>query len=161
MPPPKRHAPLTHSKDKGEWGELAFQAKALALGLSVTKPNGDNQPFDFHVTSKLGTFRIQVKSTWKLAKNRYCSLIQPKRLNPASGFDYVVVYIAPMDVWYIMPARAIPEHGYPYFFPHDPDRDGPYEKYRNRWSLLTGDPLDDTREVGLTIHAAADPGDGK
>ncbi len=29
--PSKHRPPLTHVKEKGEWGEIAFQAKALAL----------------------------------------------------------------------------------------------------------------------------------
>ncbi len=58
-------------------------------------------------TTRLGTFRVQVKSAWRLVANRYCALIHPKQLNKVSGFDVVVVYIAPMDVWYVIPASAV------------------------------------------------------
>lgn len=33
---------------------------------------------------------------------------------------------------------------------------GRFEKYRDAWSLLTGDPEDDIRTLGFTIYAAAD-----
>jgi PD-(D/E)XK endonuclease len=160
---PTKRPPLTHVKEKGEWGEIAFQAKALALGLSVAKPNGDNQPFDFIVTNQAGgMFRVQVKSGW--AKDRVGYPIRCQWRNRGFGDsaqDLFAVYIAPHDAWYIFPANVMGPNQFPRFYPHMPPNYGPNEKWRNRWSLLTGDPLDDTREVGLTIHAAADPGSKK
>lgn len=157
MPPPKR-PPLSHPKEKGEWGEIAFQAKALALGLSVAKPNGDNQPFDFLVSTLDGRIsRVQVKSGWRKDRVGY-----PIRCNWRNrGFgdserDIFAVYIAPHDAWYIFPANVMGSNEFPRFYPHMPADYGPNEKWRHRWSLITGDPMDDTREVGLTIHAAAE-----
>ncbi len=154
--PARKRPPLTHVKEKGEWGEIAFQAKALALGLSVAKPNGDNQPFDFIVTNANGKmFRVQVKTGFCLTNSAYP--IRCKRHDRAyspNDLDIVAIYIAPHDAWYLLPRKAIPPNGFPRFYPHKGE--GAYEKWRNRWSLITGDPADDTREVGLTIHAAAD-----
>lgn len=157
--PPKR-PPLSHAKDKGEWGEIAFQAKALALGLSVSQPNGDNQPFDFIVTTRQGKLaRLQIKTCFAIVNGAFHARARrSSRAYRAQEVDFFAIYIAPMDIWYIMPSNAVPTHGYPAFFPHRPDHPGPFEKYRSRWSLLTGDPEDDTRDHGLTIHAAADDG---
>ena len=101
--------------------------------------------------------RVQVKTCFAIHGGAYHARARrTTRAYRAREVDIFAIYIAPMDIWYVMPARAIPQHGYPYFFPHQPDRPGPYEKYRNRWSLITGDPEDDTRDHGLTIHAQAD-----
>lgn len=53
----------TKVKSQGELAESVFVVKAQALGLGISEPKGDNQPFDFLVTTPLGTFRIQVKSS--------------------------------------------------------------------------------------------------
>ncbi len=155
--PPKR-PPLTHVKEKGEWGEIAFQAKALALGLSVAKPNGDNQPFDFIVTTRLGKMlRVQVKSAWTCLRRRFMVRLQRYLGREKRGdVDMFAVYVAPYDAWYILPPEAIPGSGYPRFYPSVPGSRAMTEQYRNRWSLITGDPADDLREAGLTIHAAAE-----
>ena len=156
--PPKQRPPLTHVKEKGEWGEIAFQAKALALGLSVAKPNGENQPFDFIVTTREGKMlRVQVKSAWTTMERRF--VVRLKRClgkYDCADIDIIAAYIVPWDTWYILPASAIPSCGYAHFYPHVPGSRSAMEKYRNRWSFLTGDPEDDTRDHGLTIHAAAD-----
>ncbi len=139
-------------KKKGELAEKIFTVKAEALGIALSQPLGDNQPFDFMATTGLGTFRVQVKSAWKLHDNRYFALIQPRRLNPYSGFDVVVVYIAPLDAWYVIPASAIKSRWLK-FFPHIAKSKARYEKYREGWRTLTGDARDDTYRVGLEIHA--------
>lgn len=150
---------LTHCKTKGEYAEAAFNVKALALEISVSTPNGENQPFDFLVTTKKGRiFKVQIKSGWKISVNG-CYYVRARRSTGAykpGDLDFLVVYIAPEDAWYVLPAKEIPPHGYPSFYPHKPGHTGKYEKFRNRWSLMTGERADDTRYLGLTIHAAAD-----
>ena len=37
---------IRHAKARGEWAELRFMTRATALGFRVTKPWGDNSPYD-------------------------------------------------------------------------------------------------------------------
>ncbi|MBZ5688646.1 MAG: hypothetical protein LAP86_26845 [Acidobacteriia bacterium] len=37
---------IRHPKARGEWAELRFMLRATELGLRVTKPWGDNSPYD-------------------------------------------------------------------------------------------------------------------
>ncbi len=144
----------TNVKAQGELAETIFAVKAQALGLSISKPYGDNQPFDFHVYGPVGTFRIQVKSSWVPRQNRYTVRIQPHLAGAPGSYDFLVVYIPPRDSWYVIPSREVP--GPIHLYPDIPHSRGRYEKYRNAWRLITGNPADDTHQIGLTIHAAAD-----
>ncbi len=145
------------TKKKGELAESIFVFRAQALGLQVSKFLGESQASDFHVQSRLGTFRVQVKSAWKLSQRQYMVRFNPRTLNQASGYDVVVAYVAPLDVWYVIPASAV-QNPWLALYPQVTDSRGKFEKYRDGWRTLTGDPLDDTREIGLTIHATADAG---
>jgi hypothetical protein len=40
-----------NTKAAGEWVESVFMVKAGALGLAVSKPFGDSQPYDFLVAN--------------------------------------------------------------------------------------------------------------
>lgn len=152
MPRKLRFPRWTNTKAKGELAESIFVVKAQALGLQVSKPLGENQAFDFHVQSRLGTFRVQVKSAWKLSQRQYMVRFNPRSLNQASGYDVVVVYVAPLDVWYVIPASAV-QKPWLALYPQVTDSKGKYERFRDGWRTLTGDPRDDTREIGLEIRA--------
>lgn len=144
----------TNAKAKGELAESIFVVKAKALGLEVSEPLSDNLAFDFHVQSRLGGFRVQVKSAWKLSKHDYVVRFNPNAPTRTSGYDVLAVYIAPLDVWYVIPASVIPNRWLS-LYPHVTDSRGKYEKYREGWRTLTGDVHDDTRLVGLEIHAGS------
>ncbi len=49
---------------KGEIAEALFVAKALSLGMNVSKPFGQNCRYDFMVEVMGRASRVQVKSTW-------------------------------------------------------------------------------------------------
>ena len=50
---------------KGEIAEALFVAKALGLGMNVSKPFGQNCRYDFMVEVMGRATRVQVKSTWQ------------------------------------------------------------------------------------------------
>lgn len=154
----KLPAHWTNWKGRGEMGEIAFHLKATALGLAVSRPYGENLPFDFTVyTARTGSLRIQVRSSWSRWKWAY--LINTHHSGLARGrdrgFDFLAVYIPHYDAWYIIPAEELRDRVAIYLYPHRKKR-GLYEGFRNAWHLLTGDRGDDTRLIGLTIHAAAE-----
>jgi len=43
---------IRHAKARGEWAELGFMTRAAELGLRVTKPWGDNAPYDLAVEAR-------------------------------------------------------------------------------------------------------------
>ncbi len=149
-----RFPPGVSAKAKGNLAEAIFVVRAEALGLQVSQPVVESEGFDFHVQSRLGTFRVQVKSAWKIPRYHYLvAFTRGAGVNPNSGYDVLVVYIAPLDAWYIIPASAIEER-WLLLYPHVPKSNGKFEKYLEGWRTLTGDAYDDTRRVGLEIHAA-------
>jgi len=150
----------SNEKSKGEIAEMAFQLKASALGLAVSKPYGDNQPFDFTVyTLRTGSLRVQVRSGWSLLRIGF--KVKPYRSGrgPGQGYEFLVVYIPPYDAWYVIPADDLRGCTMAYFYPHRKSR-GRFEGFREAWHLLTGDRADNTRRIGLTIHATADESGG-
>ncbi len=111
---------LRHRRDKGDWAELVFMAKALTLGFTVCRPYGDNHRFDFLLFAPGGPARrIQVKSSWVKTDNMYR-----------------VVYVVPEDAWYVIPRRKLARYDVGYVMPHIPHSHAQWERYRDRWDLL-------------------------
>ena len=50
-------------KERGEWAELCFMAKAKGIGMAVLKPYGESGPYDVAVENGGRILRVQVKST--------------------------------------------------------------------------------------------------
>ena len=147
-----------NAKAKGELAEAIFVVKAQALGLAISKPYGDNKGFDFHIESRLGTFRVQVKSAWKvMAAQRYWLLGGRRSPGKRRAYDVLVAYVAPLDVWYVIPEWDIRSSNI-WLYPTVANSRGKFERYREGWRTLTGDVHDDTRRIGLDIHAQAEPG---
>jgi hypothetical protein len=59
-------------KRRRELGEITFLQRATALGLRVSKPFGDSDPYDFIVDNGRRRWLVQVKSSGKFcARNVY------------------------------------------------------------------------------------------
>lgn len=92
-------------KQRGEWVEMLFMARASQEGLQVSKPYGDSAHYDFIVESHSFCSRVQVKST----ASRYqigfrCNLRASMSKRYAyDSFDFAVVYVVPVNVWFIIP----------------------------------------------------------
>ena len=60
---------LDHSKQRGEWAELLFMARAAEHGLSILRPWGDSSPYDIALVCpeksapRPSILRVQIKST--------------------------------------------------------------------------------------------------
>jgi hypothetical protein len=68
---------IPHAKARGEWAELRFMTRAAELGIRVTKPWGDNAPYDFAIESAGHFLRIQVKCTSKNAATPTAAASEP------------------------------------------------------------------------------------
>jgi hypothetical protein len=132
-------------KRQGELAELAFMCKAANLGFGVAKPYGDSERFDFIVSAGPSLCRVQVKSTYSVHNGRYRVHAHG---NEASGpdvytkddIDFIVAYIVPEKVWYVIPIEAIKGRRSLYFYPNGSRRGlAMYEKYREAWWLMKSD----------------------
>ena len=54
---------IKHPKQRGEWAELRFMARAAEHGLCITKPWGEMSHYDFAIEHEGHFVRVQVKST--------------------------------------------------------------------------------------------------
>ena len=146
------------AKLKGEWAELQFMTKALALGLRVAKVYGDSARYDFFVDAGGTLSRVQIKSAWHLSNCTYRLAAQrgaPLGKVPyrPQELDFVIGYVVPEDAWYIVPAAALARRRSFWVFPHRLHSRGRFEQYRDAWHLLGPIPA----EKRFDLHACAEP----
>ena len=136
-----------HNKKSGAVYEYKFFAKAMDKGLEVFVPAGDHLPQDCHVVNKDGAiFRVQVKGTRVSANDGGARKIPRYRLSTATGskgkkvidckdVDVVVGYVAPLDIFYILPCRILKGVS-TWVYPDDPETKAFTEVYRENWSIF-------------------------
>jgi hypothetical protein len=136
---------IRHPKKRGEWVELLFMACAASLGFTVSKPWGDSARFDFIVTWRHTSNRIQVKSTQLFARGAYIAVITPYRRDRRGRYiprpytradiDFFAIYVIPKDTWYIIPRAALPPSRTNLFL--NPSAPGNrYFAFKEAWPLL-------------------------
>jgi len=125
-------------KERGEWAELCFMARAAEHGLRVSKPYGDSASYDVGVESKGRFLRVQVKSTIyrrRGIESYSLNVSGPRRQLYRKGtVDFFAVYLIPIDAWYIIPFGDI-GGSFSLHFTAGSKRQK-YEKYREAWHLL-------------------------
>ena len=126
---------IEDKKQRGEWAESVFMARAHEHGLPVSKPWGELSSYDF-VIGKTGRFvSVQVKSTLSKEKNGYlCTVRGGHQAYAAGSFDFLAAYVIPADAWYIIPAPVIQGKECIALYPNL--RTAKYEQYREAWALL-------------------------
>lgn len=130
---------LKTCKEQGEWAELVFMARLRHLGLVVLHPYGDSLPYDLGVEEEGRLLRVQVKSTtFQRGRTYELNLIGPGRKRYRQGeLDFFAVYVAPIDVWYILPFDVMEERGTSVQV--TPGKvDEPLAGYLEAWGLLRG-----------------------
>jgi len=135
--------PKRPAKKQGELAEMAFMYKAASFGFGVAKPYGDSFQYDFLLDSGQRTWRVQVKSTnsrgrWGSYVIRACrSPIYGKaRGYTAEEIDFLIAWIEPVDVWYVIPVQAFVPRIQLAVHPQDPASRGKYERFREAWCLM-------------------------
>jgi len=139
------------TKIHGELAELAFLFKAASLGIAVAKPYGDSLPYDFMVQCGQRLLRIQVKSVFTngTGNHRYSYSVPVSRrplrrrvTYSRDEIDFITAFVAPHDAWYVIPVDAVLDRKFIHLYPGGKKRvdGGAYEKYREAWHLLTGNP---------------------
>jgi hypothetical protein len=126
-------------KNRGEWAEMRFMARAAEQGFRVSKPWGDSARYDFAVEENGRFLRIQVKSTIYRSGSGYsCSIHHAGTSGSrytAEQVDFFAAYVIPEDVWYILPAEtAVAVNGHVYLSPKNAKQR--YANYKEAWHLL-------------------------
>jgi len=135
----KRRKPkiIKDKKERGEWAESVFLARASEEGLPACKPWGDSRSFDC-VVGRPGKFvAVQVKCT--IAKlesgvGYICSTCSSHKPYKKGSFDYLAAYVIPEDAWYIIPGKLV--YGLKSISLCTVDGEQKYEEYREAWGLL-------------------------
>jgi len=122
-------------KRRGEAVEAAFLARASHLGFRVSKPWGDSDRYDFVVEGEQGFWRVQVKLTTCRRGAAYAlSLTTGGRTYTNADIDFLVVYVVPEDLWYIIPIERVTSLRGLGLLPHS--RKSKFDRYREAWCLL-------------------------
>jgi PD-(D/E)XK endonuclease len=129
-----------HHKRRGEAAEAAFLAKVCAFDFPVAKPWGECRPYDFLVGSGYGFLRVQVKFAGVRTRGWY----QIKGSGGGAPYtkqdiDFLATYIAPENLWYVLPVEAFSPRPMLKLYPHGRGK-SKYEKYREAWCLLVCSP---------------------
>jgi len=138
----KFHGESIHnSKERGEWAELRFMARATEEGFRVSKPWGDSARYDFALEANGRFLRVQVKSSIFRSGTGYRCSMQPtgyggsSRRYTTEQVDFFAAYIIPEDLWYILPAALADDLvGKLRVSPNN--KHHKYEKYKEAWHLL-------------------------
>ena len=143
-------ANIKNPKERGEWAELRFMARAAERGFRVSKPWGDSARYDYTLETGERFVRVQVKSTTYRYRGAYQCMFDRSRGQryTAEEVDFFAVFVIPEDVWYILPAKvATGASGHVVL---DPEREGQkYKAYKEAWHLM--------REGGQKEQLAAEP----
>jgi len=126
----------SNCKRSGEAAEAGFVARASSLGFVALTPWGECNRYDVAIDHGTGFWRVQVKSTSYARQSRYHLMlaIHGVAYTPAE-VDFVAGFIAPLNLWYIIPIEAISSLTSVSIFPHT-RRGSKYDKYREAWCLL-------------------------
>lgn len=128
---------IKDKKERGEWAESVFIARATEEGLPASKPWGDTRSYDC-VVGRPGKFvAVQVKCT--IFKNPesegyICSTSSSHKRYRPGAFDFLAAYVIPEDSWYIIPAKLI--LGKKAISLCTVSGEAKYEEYREAWHIL-------------------------
>jgi len=139
------------AKRSGEAAEAAFLSKAASLGFQVAKPWGDSSQFDFILYTGSHCWRVQVKSTRCFLNRRYSVMLRcPGRAYTKDDVDFVVVYIVPVNAWYVFPIEVVCHKRGIHFSPRPGSRSRS-EPYREAWCLMAC-PRDGSCHPAISVH---------
>ena len=123
-------------KLRGEVAEAAFLARASSLGFVVAKPWGGNERYDFIVDSGQDFWRVQVKSTQMRVRSSYrVRVAGHSRIYNGAEIDFLVAYIVPENLWYVVPVGALGSRCHLGIYPNGGGWTG-WENYREAWCLM-------------------------
>jgi len=134
------------TKLKADIAESATITRLLKEGFRVLKPIGDRLPYDLGVEINGKILRIQIKSAWRqngsyVVDNRRTKTNRRQMVRSCYGagdFDFAILYIEDLDVFYVMPVEAFVSYKSQISLVESETRQrSPRSRqYREAWSLL-------------------------
>jgi hypothetical protein len=155
----KRKPRIADKKERGEWAEMIFMARAAERGIAINKPWG-TRSYDF-VIGRPGRFlAVQVKCTvFELGKDAdkgyMCTVCSAARPYARGSFDFLAAYVIYEDAWYIIPEEEI--LGKKTVSLSTKCIEARYEEYREAWHLLE-DPAAETIEIQACAEEEVETG---
>ena len=144
-------------KALGTLFEQRFVLKCLEHGLHPFSPIEEGLPQDLVVMNQANELiRVQIKGTktpikdWKTARYKITAATGKNVKKPidCDRVDIVVCHVDP-DAWYIIPCEEVKSVRV-WLYPYDEKSSGQYERFRDRWDLLTG-------FAKVTVSTQSDP----
>jgi hypothetical protein len=104
----------------------------------VLLPWGESNPYDAAVDFGRGLPRVQVKSAAAYHDGYTIKTTGANgRVYTLDDIDFVVGYVVPEDIWYVIPVEAVGNRATIKFHPHSRRLVKPmFEHYRDAWCLL-------------------------
>jgi len=137
------------TKLKADIAESAVTTELLKRGFKVLRPLGDRLSYDLSIDLQGKFIRIQVKSAWFNEKDK-CYVVDARRTKTnrrrmlrkhygRDDFDFAIVYIADLNVFYVMPISTFSCYGSTITFVESDKRQRKPKSvdYRERWDLLS------------------------
>jgi len=138
------------SQKHGNVSEIEFISRAVAKGLSVSRPVFVEK-YDCLIDNGKAVLKIQIKSTNYNIKTSYqISLLKgssKKDKYEAGDCDFFAVHIREKNVWYIIPFGDSAAHLYLH-----PDQDNcRYDRFKEAWYLLHAKCEQPTNEIQISL----------
>lgn len=131
------------NSNKGMIGEMKFAEMCYKMDYSVSKPMNDDNSYDFIVDAKPKLIKVQVKTLYLKSMEegkepRWRLTIGRKKLGRYKrDCDLLVIYIQPLDIWYIIPAEDLNDESNAInVYPEREDSSGKFEKYKNKFEYI-------------------------
>ncbi len=136
------------TKLKGDIAEQAVVLFALKKSWNVLKPIGDRLSYDLVLDIEGCFIKIQVKSAWFDEKRKNYVVdtrrtktnrkVMKRDFYKNEDFDFAILYIQDLDVFYIMPVEVFISYGSEiHLIETDKRQRKPKSAdYRNAWSLI-------------------------
>ncbi len=137
------------TKLKADIAESAVTTELLKRGFRVLRPIGDRLAYDLGVDLNGRFIRIQVKSAWFSTKAN-CYVVDVRRTKTnrrrmlrqrydLNDFDFAIIYLADLDVFYVMPVSVFSKYGSTVTLVEADKRQRKPKsaEYRERWDLLS------------------------
>ena len=137
------------TKLKADIAESAVATELLRRKFRVLRPIGDRLAYDLALDLKGTLIRIQVKNAWFNKKDN-CYVVDARRTKTnrrqmlrqrygVDDFDFAIIYLADINVFYIMPVSVFSCYGSTIsFIEKDKRQRKPQSaEYRERWDMLS------------------------
>lgn len=129
---------------QGELAEAYFLLRGTIEGFGILRPWGEGRRYDLGLDNGRRIWRVQVKSAGLLVDSDHHNYHvrtttgsgKKVRRYSTSDIDFLAAFVAPLNVWYIIPAKHVARVSGIALFPHIHHSNGQFEKFRERWDLM-------------------------